>query len=296
MPAGYNSYTNPSYGRQGAAWGSPQRGYGGYQGRQGVPANRTPQMNRPGYTQAAPQMMGRVNQTQPMMNQAQRMPQMNRMNQMPPMPMNRMNTSQQAVPGSGQGAQPPISTLEAMRQYDPSIQFESFNPGITAGAGEIQAQTPAAAPIEPPGPVTEENGEPRAFSGALTATALDSLARHIQDERNGTVFYGYLAGIARDDKKRSLLAEIIEGTKKNRNAFNEIYKSFSGAVYEIHETQVEASASFAAGVRQAVTEESMALHELADLYEKLEGAQNLKTLNAVIIRKIGDIGVLTGML
>jgi hypothetical protein len=193
--------------------------------------------------------------------------------------------------GQNQAQQPRMATPEEM-----GITFEPIE-SLFGGAKtpEPAAPLPTAAPQMAAPQMTAPQMMPQ--HGPVAGTDIgSSLKSFIQNERNGGHFYKHLSECTARDTEKRVLEGVSATCRLNSQSFLKIYRQYSGGDFAVRETQIDTSVGFRDGVKWAVAEESLAIKDLSTLYESQEMDAYTRQLNAILGRKIGDLGALMSLI
>ena len=321
MVGGWGGNQGRSMGRQAA----PNQ----YMSRQQMPQG---QMQRPMPQQFMPQRQMQQGQMQRPMQQMpqQQMPQqpMQRQQmqrQMQQGQMQRPMPQQYMTPQQGQMQRPPMQQMpqqmqppiqpQMQPQYMPQPQMAP--PGQTPMQGmpvalpdgvrmepldektlkELQSRVISApsSNTENPSPAQAEASQSqssRSNKSVFQMDVMEALGQFIQNERNGEIFYRNLADMAIYDEHRSFIEEISSDNKKRRSSLDELYTKHKGSGYSIAESEINTTVDFKNGIALAIKEESRALRQLSQLYEKIKDPDAARVINSILYRKTGDISML----
>ena len=317
MVGGWGGNQGRSMGRQAA----PNQ----YMSRQQMPQG---QMQRPMPQQFMPQRQMQQGQMQRPMQQMpqQQMPQqpMQRQQmqrQMQQGQMQRPMPQQYMTPQQGQMQRPPMQQMpqqmqpQMQPQYMPQPQMAP--PGQTPMQGmpvalpdgvrmepldektlkELQSRVISApsSNTENPSPAQAEASQSqssRSNKSVFQMDVMEALGQFIQNERNGEIFYRNLADMAIYDEHRSFIEEISSDNKKRRSSLDELYAKHKGSGYSIAESEINTTVDFKNGIALAIKEESRALRQLSQLYEKIKDPDAARVINSILYRKTGDLSML----
>ena len=177
-----------------------------------------------------------------------------------------------------------------MPQSIDGVTFEPLNPSNSV-RHQPSGMT-AAIPNVPPHSVPGTSIEPKSTSVATAPNTNESshiLSSFIQGEKNAHKFYQGLYELAPDEHARSVINRILNNANKRDKFLGLAHTKMTGSTYLAQDVPIIDSRSFSQGVRDAIEIENNAVSELSDLYEKIDNAMYLKTLNVVIQKKILDI-------
>jgi len=132
----------------------------------------------------------------------------------------------------------------------------------------------------------------RSNKSVFQMDVMEALGQFIQNERNGEIFYRNLADMAIYDEHRSFIEEISSDNKKRRSSLDELYTKHKGSGYSIAESEINTTVDFKNGIALAIKEESRALRQLSQLYEKIKDPDAARVINSILYRKTGDISML----
>ena len=315
MVGGWGGNQGRSMGRQAA----PNQ----YMSRQQMPQG---QMQRPMPQQFMPQRQMQQGQMQrPMQQMPQQQMQRQQMQRQPMQQgqMQRPMPQQYMTPQQGQMQRPPMQQMpqqmqppiqpQMQPQYMPQPQMAP--PGQTPMQGmpvalpdgvrmepldektlkELQSRVIAApsSSTENPSPAQAEVSQsPRSNKSVFQMDVMEALGQFIQNERNGEIFYRNLADMAIYDEHRSFIEEISSDNKKRRSSLDELYTKHKGSGYSIAESEINTTVDFKNGIALAIKEESRALRQLSQLYEKIKDPDAARVINSILYRKTGDISML----
>jgi len=165
-------------------------------------------------------------------------------------------------------AETPQSSAERFRQANrglpDGVRFEPID-DETKAALEKLGKAPAAETEEPQ--IETQNDE-----------CIPLLERLIQDERNASLFYAYLSGIAPSEEHKHAIQEISRECENRSRQYNQILQSRHNRSFDAKEPQINMTMSFSQGVQVAITEERKILEAMAALIESLEDAQTVQNM------------------
>jgi len=154
---------------------------------------------------------------------------------------------------------PPNATPMTM----PTTPFPPMStPTMPLPSGPIPtAAPPLSARAEPS---TNPNAPP--MSSPESAAMLERL---IQDERNASIFYQYLSGIAPTGDFQEALRGIAKDCENHTTQLRQILQNLHGRAFEPKNTPINTGVGFDQGVEMAVIEERKVLEAMANLIDQL---------------------------
>ena len=126
---------------------------------------------------------------------------------------------------------------------------------------------------------------------AQVDTLAADLAAFAQDERNGAAFYQYLADMASSEWDRDLLLELSENSFARSESAAALVREGGGSC-ETNKYTVTENIRYGDGVTMAVRQESRTIESLAVLLERAEESRQMRGVQALLARKMGDYGKL----
>ena len=163
----------------------------------------------------------------------------------------------------------------------------------TASRPAQSATTPAQPADQVSAPIQQTFDNPIAAS---SPAAVESLAKFIQNERNGTVFYSNLARMTHSQEFQDRVAKISENCSTRREKLDKAYFEQRMEAFSPEQSTIEHSATFTDGLRFAIAQEAAAIQELGHLHETNTNPALCKLIDSQIYSKIADIAILNLML
>jgi hypothetical protein len=114
----------------------------------------------------------------------------------------------------------------------------------------------------------------------------DLLERLIQDERNASVFYRFLSGVAPAGEYQETLSHIAGECAARYGRYRQLLQDTDGHDFAPEETVINPSAGYAAGVRFAVAEEHKMLRAMADLLDSGFEGEHARVVQGLFNKKL----------
>jgi len=134
------------------------------------------------------------------------------------------------------------------------------------------------------------------IAAATPPATIESLAKFIQNERNGTIFYSNLAKMTHSQKFQDHIAKISENCNARCEKLGRAYFEQQNEAFSPEQSAIEHSNTFTDGLRSAIAQEASAIHELVYIYEANTELAFCKLIDSQIYSKIADIALLNMML
>jgi hypothetical protein len=150
----------------------------------------------------------------------------------------------------------------------------------------------------PPSPFAPPSGQVSANEeGPVSAPdkAAEPFALFAQNERNGGVFYGFMAVKAASERHKTLLRGISANCRESSERHVELHKRSTNLSPVVADKTVNDSVSFNAGIKWAIQEESLALSKLFSA--RLSASDDIirQTVSRLIEIKMLDLHVLNSI-
>ena len=120
----------------------------------------------------------------------------------------------------------------------------------------------------------------------------EKLTDFIQNERNASIFYKYLASIANKEENANILNSLSEESLKRLNSLSFVYEDKFGDKYDAKNSKINNTVKFKEGIAWAISVENKNLIEMIDMYENLTTEKYLRKINSIIYRKTCSISFL----
>ena len=154
-------------------------------------------------------------------------------------------------------------------------------PPVPAPAAPVSSIAPNLQP--PPASSTEPSLQSSLPSPLESAKLLENL---IQDERNSSIFYQYLSGIAPRGNFQNALQGIAKDCDRYCIQYQKILEKLYNRKYEPKNTTVNTKTDFNRGVEMAVLEEKNILESMTNLIDHLENETVSYTLQNLLNRRM----------
>ena len=122
------------------------------------------------------------------------------------------------------------------------------------------------------------------------------LAKFIQNERNGSIFYNNLVNTCYDEVSKEKLTFISKYCTRHMDILNEINEELSGSKYELQEVSINTSFGFKEAILLAIEEEAKAILALVDLTGQERFLRFENQINKIITRKLCLTNILQTLL
>ena len=193
-----------------------------------------------------------------------------------------------------QGAYPQQTGGFAPSQLPDGVQIQplgSSNMNMLQGLGiKTPVQQPEAAVLAQPEPPTEQiHAEAQA---GRTDGLTDRLRDLIQDERNSSRFYGYMADKAPSSVYAGYFRRESDNCGERADKLKDIHNRHSLGVFDPPDAEINMGIDFNTGVTWAVAVESHALKKFGALYENAPDEQAARTVFSQVCGKISHIMML----
>lgn len=231
--------------------------------------------------------------------------QINQANHMPPHPEPAQHASQHAV------ANPTEQLRKVNKGLPDGIRYEPYEKYDEETKAALQAlnngtlgkpHTTNHTPPEPPpvnhalpnsknstkNPSTDHTHTPSKSSSIPIASPETEklLERLIQDERNASVYYQYLAEIAPKGVFQTTLVEFIEDCGTRLSQYQNILQNLHGRTWEPKNPPINTNVGFDRGVEIAVIEENKILRAMAELLERIEDDPSTRSMQKLLNKRI----------
>jgi rubrerythrin len=120
-------------------------------------------------------------------------------------------------------------------------------------------------------------------------------SRLIQDERNASVFYGYLSRIAPREDMRPALTGISENAAERMQAYTGLMSVLCGMPFIPEETEINMHLGFTDGIALAIMEENKSLQMLANILDQVHNIENAQTIQRIFNKKMTNRNLLSFM-
>lgn len=120
----------------------------------------------------------------------------------------------------------------------------------------------------------------------------EKLTEFIQNERNASIFYKYLASTANKDENAEILDTLSQESLNRYNSLNNIYEDNFGEKFQVKKSKINNTIKFKDGIVWAIEVENRGLIDMVDFYENLDAEKYSKKINSIMYRKTCDISFL----
>ncbi len=123
---------------------------------------------------------------------------------------------------------------------------------------------------------------------------IELIGKCAQNERNASVYYGYLAELAPERVKRHFEG-ITAHSLENHADHNDFYKKFTGKVFDVRQPEIYHPRNFKDGLNEALGVETEFLFDLLKIFRNLSQPNFQRKLTQMIFNKLAHICLLNTM-
>lgn len=183
---------------------------------------------------------------------------------------------------------------------DPSVTFEPLSDDVLKLLGSGQGAAPGAAnsPETPNAAELSKTADiPAPPDNIMASEKALKMGQVLQNEQNSAAFYEHLSKLsssAKNDRLTDLFEQISERSKNRADSFRNTFRKYNGMEFSSVDKPIYKPNNLNEGIKVAIREESNSINEIADLYDYDIDGRFGRELNAILCRKISDIGRLIG--
>ena len=160
------------------------------------------------------------------------------------------------------------------------IQEEAVEEEVREEVREAKAIAPPRAPVPQPVPT------PPVLVSQESTKSAEVLERLIQDERNASIYYQGLSGIAPAEDMQASLQAIAKDCEAWRGQYQQILQKLHEKTFEPKNTTINVTVQFDRGVEMAASEERKILESMAELIDHLEDRDSAKVMQNLINKRM----------
>ena len=180
-------------------------------------------------------------------------------------------------PGSHLASPAPPPTPAKQKKLPDGVRYEPLDDETMALLKKMGKDIPSPAAPE------LQATSPPSVSPPESAKLLENL---IQDERNSSVFYQYLSGIAPSGSFRDALQKAAKDCDNHCIQYQQMLENLYNRDYKPKNTAVNTNTGFDRGVEMAVLEEKKILESMTNLIDHLENEAGSYTLQNLLNKRM----------
>ncbi|MCL2400489.1 MAG: hypothetical protein FWC91_12195 [Defluviitaleaceae bacterium] len=165
--------------------------------------------------------------------------------------------------------------MVALKKLGKDIPTNSNVPTMAPTPVSPQLETKEEAKVEAKAPLSTPSPE-----------SIHLLEQLIQDERNASIYYQYLSGIAPTGEIQENLQNISKECNKWSDHHHQILQKIHGRSYDPKDAPINTTIGFSPGVEVAIIEERKILEAMAGLMDLLEDTVDSYSLQKLINRRM----------